>query len=94
MIARFAREYEGRVTFMTSPGLDDQSAMADAVNDFGWPSSMIHAVDEDGRLWRHFDVLYRGAWVFIDDDGRVHERSPSHLKESRIREILEELTSA
>jgi hypothetical protein len=50
MIARFAREYEGRVTFMTSPGLDDQSAMADAVNDFGWPSSMIHAVDEDGRL--------------------------------------------
>jgi hypothetical protein len=94
MIARFARQYEGKVTFMTSPGLDGQEAMAEAVKEFDWPASMIHAVDEDGGLWRHFDVLYRGAWVFVDDDGSVYERSASHLPESRIRKVLEELTAA
>ncbi len=78
---------------MTSPGLDGQEAMARAVKDFDWPRSMIHAVDEDGRLWRHFDVLYRGAWVFVDDDGHILERSVSHLPEARIQQVLEELVA-
>jgi hypothetical protein len=94
MVARFAREYEGRVTFMTSPGLDNQNAMEQAVKDFKWPASMIHAVDENGDLWRHFDVLYRGAWIFLDDDGRVVERSVTHLPERQVGENLEKLVSS
>lgn len=94
MVARFAREYEGRVTFLTSPGLDNQKAMEEAVGDFKWPGSMIHAVDEDGDLWRHFDVLYRGAWIFLDDDGTVIHRSVTHLPEKQVEQNLEKLVAS
>jgi hypothetical protein len=94
MVARFAREYEGRVTFLTSPGLDNQKAMEQAVRDFKWPASMIHAVDENGQLWRHFDVIYRGAWIFLDDDGNVVERSVTHIPGKQVGENLEKLVAA
>jgi hypothetical protein len=94
MVARFAREYEGRVTFLTSPGLDSQEAMEQAVKDFKWPASMIHAVDENGGLWRHLNVLYRGAWIFLDDDGKVLHQSVSHLPEKQVKENLERLVAS
>jgi len=94
MVARFAREYEGRVTFMTSPGLDNQKAMEEAVADFRWPGSMIHAVDEDGGLWRHFDVPYRGSWIFLDDDGKLVHQSVTHLPERQVRQNLEKLVAS
>ena len=93
MVAQLAREYEGKVLFLTSPGLDDQPAMEEAVEDFDWPESMVHAVDEDGSLWRHLDVLYRGAWIFVNDDGSVAERSVTHLPERRVREALDKLVA-
>jgi hypothetical protein len=94
MVARFAREYEGRVTFLTSPGFDNQKAMEQAVRDFKWPASMIHAVDENGRLWRHFEVIYRGAWIFVDDDGQVAGRSVTHIPAKEVGENLGKLVAS
>jgi len=68
--------------------------MERAVKDFGWPDSMIHAVDEGGRLWRHFDVVYRGAWIFLNDDGTVLEQSLTHITEDEIRKNLDRLVDS
>lgn len=91
MVAQLAREYEGRVVFFTSPGQDSQPAMQRAVEEFGWPDSMIHAVDDSGRLWRHFDVVYRGAWLFLNDDGTVVRQTLTHIPVENVRENLERL---
>ena len=82
------------MTFFTSPGQDNRAAMERAVKDFGWPDSMIHAVDEGGRLWRHFDVVYRGAWIFLNDDGTVLEQSLTHITEDEIRKNLDRLVDS
>ena len=91
MVAQVAREFEGKVVFLTSPGQDGEGAMEEFVDEFGWPDSMTHAVDKDGELWEHFGVRYRGAWIFLNQDGRVLFRSPSHIPESQVRENLAEL---
>ncbi len=51
MVAQLARDYEGRVLFVTSPGQDGQRAMREFVKEFKWPGSMVHAVDTDGALF-------------------------------------------
>ncbi len=65
--------------------------MQRAVKDFRWPATMIHAIDENGRLWRHFDVAYRGAWIFLNDDGTVLEQSLTHITEDEVRRNLDRL---
>ena len=93
MVAQVAREYADKVTFVTSPGQDNEAAMQRAVKEFRWPDSMIHAVDDSGRLWRHFDVVYRGAWIFLNDDGTIVEQSLTHITEKEVRENLDRLVS-
>ncbi|HEX2053500.1 MAG TPA: hypothetical protein VHJ78_07240 [Actinomycetota bacterium] len=94
MVAQVARDYEGKVTFLTSPGQDNVRAMEKAVVEFGWPDSMIHAVDEGGRLWRHFDVVYRGAWIFLNDDGKIVQQSLTHISEEDVRQNLDLLVAS
>lgn len=52
--------------------------MAQAVEDFNWPQSIVNMPDEDGGLWSHFGVRFRGTWVLLDRDGRVVERTSPH----------------
>lgn len=94
MVAQVAREYEGRVLFVTSPGQDGQPAMERAVSDFRWPDSMVHAVDDGGKLWRHFDVVYRGAWIFVNEDGTVLEQSLTHIPGDEVRANLDRLVDS
>lgn len=94
MVAQVAREYADRVVFFTSPGQDNQAAMREAVEEFGWPDSMIHAVDDGGRLWRHFDVVYRGAWIFLNDDGTIIEQTLTHIPEEAVRDNLDRLVES
>jgi hypothetical protein len=89
-----ARDYEGKVQFLTSPGLDSDKAMEQAVDEFNWPDSMTHAIDRDGTLWEHLEVRYRGAWIFVNDDGEVSFRSLTHIPEKEVRSRLEELISS
>lgn len=91
-VGQFARRYEGRVVFLTSPGLASTGEMSEAVEDFGWPNHMVHAVDPDGSLWSHFGIRFRGSWVFISDDGQVTRTSP-HPPASEVEKELEELVA-
>ena len=93
MVAQVARAYEGRVQFITSPGEDSQKAMSRAVKEFGWPDSMIHAVDTNGDLWADFKVRFRGAWIFVNDDGRVLHQSVTHIPEADVRSNLDKLVA-
>jgi hypothetical protein len=93
MVAQVARDYEGKVQFVTSPGLDSEKAMVQAVKDFGWPGSMTHAVDLNGDLWRHFQVPFRGSWIFLNNDGNVIYQSPSHIPEKDVRGSADQLLS-
>ena len=43
--------------------------MEQAVEEFKWPDSMTHAIDGDESLWEHLEVRYRGARIFLNDDG-------------------------
>lgn len=91
MIAQLARDYEGKVQFVTSPGQDAQKPMREFVKEFGWPDSMVHAVDTNGKLWEHFNVRFRGAWIFVNQDGKVLYQSPTHISEKDARANLDRL---
>lgn len=88
-----AREYGDRIVFLTSPGLDNPANMKTAVQDFGWPPAIINAVDENGNLWQHFGVRYRGSWVFINQDGKV-DQTVGHISDKELRSKLDRLAAA
>jgi hypothetical protein len=76
---------------MTSPGLDAEPAMIDFVRRFGWPDTMVHAVDKDGDLWAHFGVRFRGTWLMVNQDGSVLSQSIGHIPEQELRTRLDAL---
>jgi hypothetical protein len=79
---------------MTSPGLDAQPAMTDFVRRFRWPDTIVNAVDEDGSLWTHFGVRFRGTWLMVNQDGSVQSQSAGHISEQELRKRLESLVGA
>ncbi len=79
---------------MTSPGLDNEENMSKAVDEFGWPDIMVHAVDRNGSLWSHFGTRFRGTWVMVNHDGRELSRSQGHIPEGELIKRLEQLTSS
>lgn len=91
MVAQVARDYEGKIEFLTSPGQDNEEAMERAVKEFGWPASMTHAVDTDGKLWEHLKVRFRGAWIFLNDDGKIVFQSATHIPGKDVRSNIEKL---
>ncbi|HLF69967.1 MAG TPA: hypothetical protein VI541_03315 [Actinomycetota bacterium] len=93
MIAQVARDYVGRVEFLTVPGEDSVQAMARFLEEFEWPDSMTHAVDKDLRLREHFQVRFRGAWIFLNDDGTILFQSVTHIPETQVRANLDKLLS-
>jgi hypothetical protein len=76
---------------MTSPGQDNEKNMAEFVKEFGWPGSMIHAIDENSELWSHFGVRFRGTWIMVDDEGRVLSRSVGHIPKDELTKRLDQL---
>lgn len=78
---------------MTSPGLDTEEKMVKAVDEFGWPDTMVHAVDRSGDLWSHFGTRFRGTWIMVNQDGRELSRSQGHIPKDELMKRLEQLIS-
>lgn len=76
-----ARQYEGKIRVLTSPGLDSTDNMSEAVRDFKWPSSIVSMPDRDGKLWSHFGARFRGTWVLINSKGEVVQRTSPHPRD-------------
>lgn len=67
--------------------------MAESVREFGWPDTIVHAVDKSGELWTHFGVRFRGTWIMINQDGRVLSRSAGNISREELIERLDQLVA-
>lgn len=76
---------------MTSPGLDNEKNMAQFVDEFRWPDTMVHAIDRNGELWNHFGTRFRGTWLMVDQDGKELSRSIGHIPKDEMVKRLEQL---
>jgi hypothetical protein len=62
--------YGERVNFVGVAGRDDLSAINEFIDTLK-VSGFEHAVDEDGSLWRSYDISTQPSFVFINDDGQA-----------------------
>lgn len=91
-IARVAADLEGRVTFVGVPGLGSEADMQAFVQDTG-TAGLEHAVDDDGSLWRRFEVVSQPAFAFVAADGST-EVFAGALGEQGLRERAESLAGS
>ncbi|MFE7897220.1 redoxin family protein [Streptomyces sp. NPDC057424] len=71
--AKVAAAYEGRANVVGVAGLDKNSAMRDFVADTG-TGSFPHLSDENGEVWKRFEVTQQSHYVILDKNGKtVHE---------------------
>lgn len=80
------------MTILGVAGRDDIEAMQRFVDEFDL-AFISHAVDEDGSLWRHFEVFGQPTWVFLDSSGS-YERVFGGFGERQLTQRLEALASS
>lgn len=73
--------------------MDNEKNMAKFVKEFGFPDTMLHAIDRNGELWNHFATRFRGTWIMINQDGRVLSRSVGHISKAELSDRLEQLVA-
>ena len=68
IVASLATEYAGRVNVIGVGGLADSADIRDFARQVDGPT---HLVDEEGAIWRHFNVTAQSTYVVLDADGVV-----------------------
>ncbi|MEV5089383.1 redoxin domain-containing protein [Streptomyces griseoincarnatus] len=68
--AKVAAAYEGRANVVGVAGLDKNSAMRDFVSDTG-TGSFAHLSDENGEVWKRFEITQQSVYVILDRTGRT-----------------------
>ncbi|MBD0841460.1 redoxin family protein [Streptomyces sp. TRM68416] len=68
--AKVAEEYKGRANVVGVAGLDKNSAMRDFVADTG-TGSFPHLSDEEGEVWKRFEVTQQSHYVILDKNGET-----------------------
>ncbi|MGP3921975.1 redoxin family protein [Streptomyces sp. 8N616] len=88
--AKLAKTYEGRVNVVGVAGLDKPGPMRSFVSSRkvgGFP----HLNDEQGSIWRKFEISQQSSFVLLDKDGKVvHSGVPSGPEEldSRVAKLV------
>lgn len=67
-VSSLAQEYAGRVNVVGVGGLADAADIRDFARKFDGPTYLI---DEEGEIWRHFNVTAQSTYVVLDADGVV-----------------------
>lgn len=67
--AKVAADYEGTVNVVGVAGLDETGAMKDFVADTG-TDGFPQLADENGELWKRFEVTEQSRYVILDKAGR------------------------
>jgi thiol-disulfide isomerase/thioredoxin len=90
-LAAIAEEYGDRVGFVGIAGLDQVSAMRDFVADRG-VGGFVHLNDEQGLIWRKFEITVQSSIVFMKADGSSTRTEYDVLGaeelENRVRALL------
>ncbi len=67
-VADLAQEYEGRVDVVGVGGLSPTADIEEFARGVEGPT---HLVDEEGAVWRHFDVTAQSTYVVLDADSTI-----------------------
>jgi peroxiredoxin len=68
--AKVAADNAGKVNVVGVAGLDKNAAMRDFVADTG-TGSFPHLSDEDGEVWKRFEVTQQSHYVILDQTGKT-----------------------
>jgi thiol-disulfide isomerase/thioredoxin len=85
-VETLAQEYAGRVNVVGVGGLADAADIRDFARQVEGP---MHLVDEEGEIWRHFNVTAQSTYVILDADGVVV--SEGYLDDDALADEVAEL---
>jgi thiol-disulfide isomerase/thioredoxin len=80
-VKQAATTYDGKVTFVGVAGLDNVSEMREFV-DLTKLDNIPHLADEQGVVWKRFQVTQQSVFVLLDASGRITHRG--HLDGSEL----------
>lgn len=87
-VEALAEEYAGRVNVVGVGGLADTTDIVDFARQVDGPT---HLIDEEGDVWRHFNVTAQSTYVVLDADGVVV--SEGYLDDDALADEVAELVS-
>jgi len=67
-VSKLAEQYAGRVAIIGVGGLDSEQAIRDLA---GHIPHVIHLVDHQGQVWKHFRVTAQSTYEVIAADGEI-----------------------
>ncbi len=67
-VSRLADQYAGQVSIVAVGGLDDEAAIREQAEKI---PNVIHLVDDEGAVWKHFGVTAQSTYEVVSADGRV-----------------------
>jgi len=65
-VEALAQQYAGRVNVVGVGGLADAADIRDFAGEVDGPT---HLIDEEGAVWRHFNVTAQSTYLVLDADG-------------------------
>lgn len=69
-VERVAADLGDDIAFVGVPGLGEVPAMKEFVDQTG-VTSLNHAIDDDGSLWKRFGITSQPSYVFVTSEGDV-----------------------
>lgn len=67
-VKKLAAEHGKAVNLLGVGGLGEPDAMREFVDD-GEVGAVTHLADEDGKVWKRFDITSQASWVLLDENG-------------------------
>ena len=85
-VETLAKKYAGQVNVVGVGGLADAADIRDFARQVDGPT---HLIDEEGEIWRHFNVAAQSTYVVLDADGVVV--SEGYLDDDALADQVAEL---
>ena len=85
-VETLAEKYAGQVNVVGVGGLADAADIRDFARQVDGPT---HLIDEEGEIWRHFNVTAQSTYVVLDADGVVV--SEGYLDDDALADQVAEL---
>ncbi|WP_125776351.1 TlpA family protein disulfide reductase [Antribacter gilvus] len=85
-VTALAEEFDGEVAVVAVGGLDGEDAILDLAGDI---PHVVHLVDDEGSVWRHFGVTQQSTYTVLDAHGEVV--SEGYLSDGDISALVADL---
>ncbi|MPY81511.1 MAG: redoxin domain-containing protein [Actinophytocola sp.] len=88
-VAELAETHAGELNVIGVAGLDEQAAMEDFIATNG-VDGVTHLSDEEGTVWKRFEVTEQSSFVLLDADGEQRYRQ-GYRESDELSEHVDEL---